>query len=261
MNNNNQKTVCVHCGDVCRDDTIQKNENNFCCSGCLFVYELLNDADIQKNYDISKLKSISPKPIKAGEFDYLDDAELKEKLLLFSINGRAKVHFYLPNIYCSACIWLLENVARMDKGIKESKVNFLKKEISIIFDENETSLKKIVELLTSIGYRPRLNLANLEKKKPQDDDRSLFIKLGIAGFCFANIMLFALPEYLAFGSLEENIKVYLRFLALIASVPVLYASSGYFRSAISSIKLKMISIDIPLSIGIVALFEIGRAHV
>jgi len=254
MINEKKDKYCVHCGDLCLSEAIEKEGRDFCCSGCLFVYELLNDLTLQKNYDISKLKSISPKPVKEGEYDFLDDEEIKEKLLLFSINGKAKVIFSLPNIYCSACIWLLENITRMDTGIKEAKVNFLKKEISILFIEEQTSLKKIAALLASIGYRPKLNMANLERKSPVDDNRSLIIKLGIAGFCFANIMLFALPEYLALGNLEENIRTYLRFLSLIASVPVLYAASDYFRSAIISIKMKIISIDIPLSLGIIALF-------
>lgn len=246
--------ICIHCGDVCRDDTVVRDDKYFCCSGCLFVYEILHDTDTQKDYDISKLKYIKPKALTPGEYDFLNTADIKEKIIQYSINGRTRVIFRLPNIYCSACVWLLENIGRMDSGIIESKVNFLKKEISILYMEELTDLRQIASLLASIGYKPQLNFADLGSEKKEKSDKSLLIKVGVAGFCFANIMLFALPEYLAKGMLEPDIKTYLRFLSLIASLPVLYAASDYFRSAWMSFKVRILSIDVPLSLGILALF-------
>ncbi len=251
---NNEKLICHHCGDICNDDSISKDGKYFCCTGCLYVHELLSDNNLNDFYSLSKSAGIKPKKIDKDEFAYLDDVDIKEKLLQYSINGTAKIILFIPEIYCSACIWLLENLYRLNKGILESRVNFLKKEISITFRDNVTSLREIVELLTLIGYRPKLNVADIEGVKQKNPNKSLYIKLGISGFVFGNIMLLALPEYLSNGKLDEIFQVFIRYLSLGLGTLVLYAASDYFKSAWTSLKLRHVNIDVPISIGILVLF-------
>ncbi|MDQ1265159.1 MAG: P-type Cu+ transporter, partial [Bacteroidota bacterium] len=149
----NTKTLCQHCGDICPDDSIVKEGMYFCCSGCLFVYELLRDNSLDNYYKLSEKSGLKPVQVDSSEYSYLDDDEIKDKLLQFSINGISKLTLLIPEIYCSACIWLLENLNRLNKGILESSVNFLKREITITYKENETSLREVVTLLVSLGYK------------------------------------------------------------------------------------------------------------
>ena len=55
----------------------------------------------------------------------------------------------------------------MSKEIKEIKSYLLKKKkkVFIKYNDSETSLKNIVELLDSIGYEPDLNLQEENKEK------------------------------------------------------------------------------------------------
>jgi Cu+-exporting ATPase len=251
---NKDELICYHCGDICKDDSVQKDGKVFCCTGCLFVHELLADNDLNDYYEVAKKSGIKPKIFGKNEFAYLDNPDIKERILSFSMNGTAKVTLFIPEVYCSACIWLLENLFRLNKGILESKVNFLKKELTVIFKENITSLREIVELLTSIGYRPKLNVSDIEGKKQRPENKSLYIKLGIAGFVFGNIMLLALPEYFAGGMLDTKFKTYLGYLSIVLGLMALYSSSDYFFSAWRSIKLKNINIDVPIALGIGILF-------
>lgn len=246
--------TCFHCGDKCKDDSIQKDGKLFCCTGCLYVHELLNDNDLNDFYTLTQATGLKPKKYEKDEFAYLDQENIKDKLLNYSISGTAKVTLYIPEVYCSACIWLLENLFRLDKGILESKVNFLKKEIAITYKENITSLRKIVELLTSIGYKPKLNISDMEGKKKTNPNKTLFIKLGIAGFCFGNIMLLALPEYFSGGSLDPIFKTVIGYLTMLLGILAFYAGSDYYKSAWTSMKLKYINIDLPISLGIFVLF-------
>jgi len=246
--------VCFHCGDDCPDDTIRIDEKLFCCNGCKTVHQLLSDMDLGTAFEEAKSFGIKSSKFKEREFEFLDDKKIIDKILHFSIDGRAKVTLYLPQIYCSACLYLIENLNKLDKGIIESKVNFLKKETAVLFDENHTSLRKIVELLTAIGYRPQLNYADIEKPKKSNYNKNLYLKLGIAGFGFGNVMLMALPEYLSGGNLEPDIKVFMGYLTMLLSLPVMYAASDYFKSAFTSLKLRHVNIDVPLSIGILVLF-------
>ncbi len=174
-------------------------------------------------------------------------------MLQFSINGTAKITLFIPEVYCSACIWLLENLFRLDKGVMESTVNFLKKEISITYNEDQTSLRKIVELITSIGYKPRLNISDIEGKKTIGINKSMILKVGVAGFAFGNVMLFAFPEYLSGGVLEPEFKTYFGYLSLLLGMALMYSASDFFKTAWTSLKLGYINIDFPISLGILAL--------
>ncbi len=247
------KPVCYHCSDICPDDSIEKDGKYFCCNGCLFVFELINKKDLGKYYEIADKAGITPKDFDPGEYEFLEDSSVSEKLLKYTIGNRSKIIFYLPQVYCSACIWLLENLFKIDEAIFESRVDFLKKEISIEYNNEKTSLRKIAELLTRIGYRPELNLGDIDSKPKTGIDKSLYLKLGVAGFSFGNIMLFALPEYLSGGNVSGDIKTFLNYLALLFIPPGIYAGSGYIKSAWQSLKIKHINIDVPISIGIFVL--------
>jgi len=252
--NKKSELACYHCGDKCPDDSIQKEGKVFCCTGCLFVHELLSDNNLNDYYAVARKSGLKPKMFLKNEFEYLDNPDIKERILSFSANGTSKVSLFIPEVYCSSCIWLLENLYRLNNGILESKVNFLKKEITVIFKDKITSLREIVELLTSIGYRPKLNIADIEGKRQKPSNKSLFIKLGIAGFVFGNIMLLALPDYFAGGFLDKSFKLYLGYLSIFLGLFILYSGSDYFSSAWRSLKLKHINIDVPIALGIVVLF-------
>lgn len=217
------------------------------------MHELLNDNNLDNYYKLARKSGIKPKSFDKSEFAFLDDKGIQEKLLQFSINGRAKITLFIPEVYCSACIWLLENLNRLDKGILESTVNFLKKEITIAYNEELTSLRKIVELITSIGYKPRLNISDIEGKKKVGIDKSIFLKVGVAGFAFGNVMLFAFPDYLSGGVLEPEFKKYFGYLSLLLGGALMYSASDFFKTAWTSLKLGYISIDLPISLGILAL--------
>ena len=254
IDNTSTQIICYHCGDICRDDSIEKDGKYFCCTGCLYVHELLSDSNLNDFYSLTKSSGLKPKNFAKDEFAFLDEDDIKEKMLHFTIGGTSKVTLFIPEVYCSACIWLLENLYRLNRGVIESKVNFLRKEITITFKSNVTSLRELVELLTSIGYRPKLSVSDLESVKEKNPNKPLYIKLGIAGFAFGNIMLLALPEYFSGGGLGITFEVFIGYLTLFLATMVLYSASDYFQSAWTSLKLKHINIDVPISIGILTLY-------
>jgi len=250
----NDTLSCYHCGDECPDDAVRIEDKYFCCNGCKTVYQLLSDVNLGSTFEETRAAGIKASKFKEKEFEFLDDEKIINKIIHFSINERAKVTLYLPQIYCSACLYLVENLNKLDKGIIDSKVNFLKKEATILYNDKQTSLRKIVELLTAIGYRPQLNYADIEKPKSVNYNKNLYLKIGIAGFAFGNVMLMAFPEYLSGGNLEPDIKEFMGYITMLLSLPVMYAASDYFKSAYTSLKVGHVNIDVPLSLGILVLF-------
>lgn len=253
-----QETACYHCGEQCSHDSISYEGKDFCCRGCSTVYQILSENDLDTYYTIDKLPGISFKQEKKPKrFDYLEHQELLEKLIDFKQGAIAYMHLSIPAIHCTSCVWLLENFYKLNDAVTQCSVNFLKREFSFSFDTSKTSLKTIVEQLSSIGYEPKIQLEHIEQKKEAHPNRKIWLKLGIAGFSFGNIMLLSFPDYLAQqnGQVHDNFSLVFGLLSIVLSLPVLfYSGIDYLKSAWAAIRQRGINLDVPISIGILALF-------
>lgn len=246
---------CFHCGlDIIKEEQIIFDEKKFCCNGCKTVYEIFSLNDMTCYYDFEKSPGATPLDIK-GKYDFLENEGIVAKLLEFQEDKTAIVSLNIPHIHCSSCIWILENLQRLQKGISISQVNFPEKKVRITYNPEIVSLKSIVHLLSSIGYEPYISLENYETGK-NNVDRSLTYKLGLAFFCFGNIMLLSFPEYFEVKEYWlDNYRPFFRWLIFALSLPsFLYSASGYYVSAYKSIKSGMLNIDIPIALGIIIFF-------
>lgn len=244
---------CFHCGQPCYE-TFAHAEKMFCCQGCKTVYEILNANDLCNYYALEETPGVSRSKAGDSDFAYLDEPAVKAKVLSFDSKEFARVNFFTPDIHCVSCVWLLENLQKIETGIVKSEVNFGKRTVSIDFNPEQVKLSRIAELLGSVGYTPQIHLDAAEKKVNKSD-RKLIIKLSIAGFCFGNVMLFSFPEYLGLDHNDAYLMRVFSFLNLALSVPVFfYSGFDYLRSAVQSFKQKQINIEVPIAAGLIALF-------
>ena len=246
---------CFHCGnEIVKKEEIIFDDKSFCCNGCKTVYEIFSQNDLTCYYDFQAAPGATPLDIK-GKYDFLDNEEIVTKLLEFQEDTTSIVSLYIPHIHCSSCIWILENLQKLQSGINSSQVNFPEKKVRITFNPEKTSLKKIVELLSSIGYEPYISLDNFDKAK-EEVDRSLIYKIGVAFFCFGNIMLLSFPEYFEAEEFWLNqYRGFFRWLIFALALPTFfYSASGYYVSAWKSIKSGLLNIDIPIALGIIVMF-------
>jgi Cu+-exporting ATPase len=250
---------CYHCGEAC-DDSIQSDGHFFCCEGCSFVYGLLKENGLCNYYDLSSAPGIKVRgKYNSDKFSFLDTPEAQLKLISFKDDKQSQVSFYLPQMHCASCIWLLENLHAIQPGISFSKTNFQRKEVFIAFDHHQTSLQKVVELLAFIGYEPYISLNDFEEKKPKKTDRRQFYKMGVAAFCFSNIMMLSFPEYFSSGNIDEQtLKHLFSYLNLLLALPVFfYSASDFFISAYKGLLQKWLNIDAPIALSILIAF--GRS--
>ncbi len=250
---------CFHCGlDIVVEEKIIFDTKNFCCNGCKTVYEIFSLNDLTCYYDFEKSPGATPQDIN-GKYDFLDNESIVSKLLEFQENSTAIISLNIPHIHCSSCIWILENLQRLQKGISTSQVNFPEKRVRITFNPEVVSIKTIVYLLSSIGYEPYISLENYETGS-NNVDRSLTYKLGVAFFCFGNIMLLSFPEYFEVKEYWlDQYRGFFRWLIFALALPsFFYSASGYYVSAYKSIKtnpeVSGANIDIPIALGIVVMF-------
>ena len=256
VENQEEVVTCYHCGEPCEEELVSFDHKAFCCNGCKMVYEILNENDLCNYYDLQNSPGISLKNRDYEEkFAFLDNLEIQAKLLNYSSDSLNKVVFHIPAIHCSSCIWLLEHLDTLREGIISSRVNFVRKEVSIDFDPQIISLKTVVELLATVGYEPEINLQNATATKTKSENRRLYLQIGIAGFCFGNIMMLSFPEYLGFEGLNQDIQRFINLANALLSLPVvLFSASNYFISAYKGLAQRYVNIDVPIALGISALF-------
>ena len=245
---------CFHCGDNCGKHPIIFHDKSFCCNGCKTVYEIFNANDLTCYYDLQEAPGAVPKEIE-GKYDFLSQENIIEKLTEFRSDSIEIVTLYIPHIHCSSCIWILENLNKLNKNVSDSQVNFGKKTVRISYNPNTTSLKDIVLLLSSIGYEPYISLDDFSSGK-KHINRTLIYKLGVAGFAFGNIMFLSFPEYFEINEFWlEQYKHMFRWLMFALSIPVVfYSSQDYFISAIKGLRARLLNIDVPIALGITVLF-------
>ncbi|APG65099.1 ATPase [Tenacibaculum todarodis] len=253
--------TCFHCGNECDTNKITIEEKFFCCNGCKTVFEIFSENDLTCYYDFQNNPGAIPEEI-SGKYDFLENKTIVEKLLEFSDSNIQIVNLYIPHIHCSSCIWVLENLHKLQKNISSSQVNFPKKTVRITFNAEKTTLKDIVFLLSSIGYEPYISLEDYEVGKKKVD-RSLTYKLGIAGFAFGNVMFLSFPEYFEVsGFWLDQYKNVFRWLMFCFSLPVVfYSAQDYFISAYKGLKAKILNIDVPIALGISVLFIRSSAEI
>lgn len=242
---------CYHCGNPILTERVDYDEKSFCCSGCESVYKIFQGNNLEEFYELNAFPGIRPEDGKANKYLYLDEPTIAQRFILFDEGGKQTVKVFLPSIHCSSCIWILENLHKLNESVYNSEVNFVSKKALITFNSESLKLSELALLLDRIGYKPIFDTQE-EKKK----DYSLLIKLAVAGFCFGNVMLLSFPEYLNLDdSFINEFRDFFAYLIFVFSLPViLYSARDYLDSAFKAIRSKQVNIDVPISLGILALY-------
>lgn len=263
------KQACFHCGDTCSSDAIILfDDKSFCCTGCKTVYQILNKSELCDYYSFNEVAGVKVDSNRdSNKFAFLDNPAIAAQFITFANQQQTALKFFLPQIHCSSCLWLLENLHKLNPAVYFSSVNFPAKEVTIHFDQFRLSVRELAELLASVGYEPHITLDSTADavKEHRMLSRKALIKIGIAGFCFANIMMLSFPEYLGLETLSRDglDPRMFRMLNLLLSLPVLfYSGTEFFVNSWYGFKQKMLNIDAPISLALIvaflrSLYEIG----
>lgn len=271
--------LCYHC-----NSPIPKNTNilweresqtlQFCCNGCQTVAKIIIESGNDKFYSYRGSQSIepvrSPDEDKRIREEYLDGELVREEYIQSLHPEESILLLTITNIHCSACVWLNEKVLNDTEGILSSRINFATGRANIHYDPNRIKVSEIFSIIESIGYLPRLYSPWKDESK-LSQNKSLLIRMGIAGFCFGNIMLFGTALYAGyFSGIELEWKRLLHYLSWVFATPV-YFYSGYpfLRGAWQGLKQYKLSMDFLLVTGIslayfysiyVTLTDIGEVY-
>ena len=248
--------MCFHCATPCRDGSFAHGDKTFCCHGCLTVFELLTENGLSDFYELADTAGVRVKAAREDQFKYLDEPLVRAQLANFQDERITRITFHIPAIHCIACVWLLENLFRLQPGIGESQVDFPRKEVAITFENARVKLSEVVALLASLGYEPELKLSDADAPRSHRISRRLWLQLGLAGFAFGNLMLFSIAGYFGLDAFSgPTLKKLVGYLSFALATPVvIYSALDYWRIAWTTLKQKRLAIEVPIAAGIVAIY-------
>ena len=246
--------TCHHCGKSTFPNPVVFDDLQFCCVGCETVYHLIHGKNLGAFYSLYPKKGNTP--FKAQDYPFLKDREFRKKWETFREGKKVQVTLAIPSIHCSACIWVLEHLSEMEMGILNAEVNFTKRKLHLFFDESQIDLQSICSLLNQLGYPPDFSFSSQKKTDDQKGKRSLWLKIGIAGFAFGNTMFLSIATYFETNDpWLVDLRPWFDFLMFVMSLPVVfYAANDYFIQTKKSLQNKIGSLDLPIALGISVLF-------
>ncbi len=249
--------LCVHCDEQALRPLYLPQDSErklpFCCQGCLTVYGVLKDLSLSSYYDIKNasvsFKRRAPVKITENSYSYLDDKQFQADHCYRDQNGFLVMDFYLEGIHCLACLWLIEKLPQILSGVIHSKLD-LEKSVASVTVSGEGKFSLVARELDQLGYRPHALDRNQDSKLHKEkEERSFLMRLGVAGAAAGNIMIYSFSLYA--GASDETAKIF-NVLTVLLAIPVFtYSAFPFYQSAWNSLKNKMISIDIPISLALI----------
>ena len=251
------KETCYHCGAEATLNKVHFDNHIFCCEGCKNVYELLSQNQLTCYYDLSEKPGYTQSSkLQQNRWDALEEPSIRNKFVTFSDGEKTQVEFYVPQMHCKSCIFLLENLQKLNANIYFSQVDFLRQRVKIQFNEKKFKLKELVALMAKIGYEPYWSMETLQNSE-KTLNREEWLKTGIAGIAFGIIMMLSLPEYLAWDSElhEPGLEHLFRYLSLFfGTLTFWYSASEIYQSAWKGLLNRYIHIDAPIFLSLVVTY-------
>jgi Cu2+-exporting ATPase/Cu+-exporting ATPase len=253
----NQVSACKHCHELVITAFKNKQGDFFCCSGCMHVYSIINKLNLNEFYAIQESSGEFTKPIDDlpnKSFAYLDDITVEKKYVIYE-NNQKTIEFYIEGIHCLACIWLIEKITGILDTVISTRLNIEKSVVTIALQPSGRC-SQVASTLNSLGYTPTPISGNTEAKELQrKEEQNILLRIGVAGACSMNIMLYSFGIY---AGAEQYFLQIFSHLSLILSIPVItYSAWPFYKSAYSAIRNKKVNLDIPLSFALIIGFSLS----
>lgn len=238
---------CIHCGTAFHP----KGDEHFCCSGCQYVYELLQDGGYERFYELKGKTTLPPvgsRVFENSDFSWLADTIQKTEA---SCNSMLVEHTLgIEGISCVGCVWLIEAIFKEQPGAVESRIDTNTGTLCIKWQKAQLDSIKLGQALARIGYRLTSNITPCKSNAT----RGISYRLGLCGFLVMNTMLFTLPNYLGMPEYFFLAPLFEILAALFASLSLVCGGSYFIVRAWQSIRKGVLHIDLPIALGLVVAY-------
>lgn len=244
---------CSHCGLPVPPQARSEGPEQFCCSGCKAVWEIIHQSGLAAYYDIREEAPQSAAPLVAQSYEELDDPAFLDRAAPASEDGARHAELFLEGIHCSACMWLIERALTQESGVGEARLDFGRRRLRLSFDPETTQLSKVARRLAGMGYAPHPASADRNASEVKRD-RTMLIRLAVAGASAGNVMLMAFALYGGWASgMAEEHRAFFRVMSVVAALPaIFYSAWPFYRGAWVGLLARNLHMDLPISLGILA---------
>lgn len=254
---------CFHCGEYIPKGinlyvNIDEHDQVMCCLGCQAVATTIVENNLTEYYRFrtepaNKSEMLIPKQLQQNKL--LDDESLQEEFT-YQTPLYKEIILTIEGISCAACAWLIEMQLNKVNGILAVNVNATTQRATIRWAQNDIKLSDIIEKIDHIGYQALPFKASAVEQSNQKLNKTFIKRLGIAGILMMQVMMIAIGLYFgAFSDMSPHNLIYLRWASLILTVPIItYAAFPFYIGAFKALKMKRLSMDVPVSIAIILAF-------
>ena len=257
---------CFHCGAPCPRTPAQRwhavvagAERTFCCAGCLAVAHTIAGAGLDAFYR-NRTGAAAGGPPGHAEAAAACAAAEAAGLVRTLADGRREVALLIDGLTCGACVVLVERWLARQPGVAAASVNYATQRARVAFDPAATKLLPIVEAVAAIGYRAFPYDPARREALARRDARTLLARMAVAWLAMMQVMMFAVPIYLASDGVETQERALLDWASLVLTLPVmLYCAVPFFRGALRDLRAGRPGMDVPVALGLGAAFAASAA--
>jgi Cu2+-exporting ATPase len=243
--------ACFHCGlpvpaNGRWSTAIDGAARPMCCPGCAAVASSIVASGFGDYYGSRTAFAAQ------AELDALAPPELA----LYDAGAASEAVYSIDGIRCAACVWLIERRLRSLPGVLAADMNVATARLQVSWSPDTCRPSAILRALREIGYAaypfdPVRHGEQLERER-----KKLFRQLFIAGLSMMQVMMYALPVYLADdGTMDADMTALMHWAALLLTLPaVAYSAQPFWRGAWLGVKQRLPGMDLPVALGIAAAF-------
>ncbi|WP_343817869.1 heavy metal translocating P-type ATPase [Colwellia asteriadis] len=254
---------CFHCNEAVPSGisllvTINNTEQPMCCIGCQAVAQTIVDNGLTQYYSVrtepaNKGQSLIPEQLQKNKL--LDEAALQNEFI-YQDNDTKEAILTIDGISCAACAWLIEMQLDKLSGLVSISVNATTQRATVKWRHAELNLSDILTAIENIGYHALPFKANEAELRNKKQSKAFIKRLGISGILMMQVMMIATGLYFgAFSDMSEDHKHYFRWVCFILTTPIIiYGAFPFYTGAFNAIKMKRLSMDVPVSIAIILAF-------
>lgn len=170
-------------------------------------------------------------------------------------------HIVVDGMHCAACAMNVERALLSVSGVVSAEVNATSKRARVTWAADTTKPSVWMSALSQAGYAalPANEMFNLDARRKQQ--RLMLWRMLVAGFCMMQVMMYAYPAYIASsGDITPDVQTLLRWASWVLTLPVmLFSATPFFSNAFNDLKNRQISMDLPVTLGILITFIVSTA--
>jgi Cu2+-exporting ATPase len=209
---------------LCHRCRCRRRARPYCCAGCEIVNRTLASHGLTAYYDVLAGDERAPARTTDRTYAELDDPTFHRLNVSTDADapGRARTTLYLEDLRCTACVWLVEQLPAQLPGVHEVRVDLGRGRADVVFDPARAPLSTVARSLDRLGH-PVHPYRGLDRDQARRrEDRTLILKIGVAGAAAGNIMLLAIALYAGiFGGMSAADTAFFRWASMLVAVPAL----------------------------------------